>query len=183
MVKFLLFLIVFTLVSKNCLCYFKIFTHYLITWLFIPKILTSYLTALTFYLFILSLRHWHRSNRSDSLKISVVCRKSWRKTLVILRNFIKPPHDFTARKKDMFLSGEKGTFGPSDYTQEALTRPSHRSVYLLLFPFLLGPNIKSKESKRKEDLSIKPRSPVGANPVTSSRFTVSPANDPHLVWC
>lgn len=44
-----------------------------------------------------------------------------------------------------------------------------------------GPNVKSKESKRKEDLSIKPRSPVGANPVTSSRFTVSPANDPHLV--
>ncbi|XP_041650180.1 uncharacterized protein lmtk3 [Cheilinus undulatus] len=45
---------------------------------------------------------------------------------------------------------------------------------------LRGSN-KSKESKRKEDLSIKPRSPVGANPVTSSRFTVSPANDPHLV--
>ncbi|GLD63724.1 uncharacterized protein AKAME5_001531900, partial [Lates japonicus] len=45
---------------------------------------------------------------------------------------------------------------------------------------LHGPNIKSKESKRKEDLSIKPRSPVGANPVTSSRFTVSPADDPHL---
>lgn len=45
-----------------------------------------------------------------------------------------------------------------------------------------GPNIKSKESKRKEDLSIKPRSPMGTNPVTSSRFTVSPANDPHLVW-
>ncbi|XP_044064052.1 uncharacterized protein lmtk3 isoform X2 [Siniperca chuatsi] len=43
-----------------------------------------------------------------------------------------------------------------------------------------GPNMKSKESKRKDDLSIKPRSPVGANPVTSSRFTVSPANDPHL---
>ncbi|XP_071326945.1 uncharacterized protein lmtk3 [Trachinotus anak] len=46
---------------------------------------------------------------------------------------------------------------------------------------LHGPNIKSKESKRKEDLSIKPRSPVGANPVMSSRFTVSPADDPHLV--
>ncbi|XP_034554039.1 uncharacterized protein LOC117823089 [Notolabrus celidotus] len=46
---------------------------------------------------------------------------------------------------------------------------------------LRGPNIKSKESKRKEDFSIKPRSSVGANPVTSSRFTVSPANDPHLV--
>ncbi|KAM9309993.1 uncharacterized protein lmtk3 [Pholidichthys leucotaenia] len=40
---------------------------------------------------------------------------------------------------------------------------------------------KSKESKRREDLSIKPRSPVGANPVTSSRFTVCPADDPHLV--
>ncbi|XP_026227628.1 uncharacterized protein si:dkey-40m6.8 isoform X2 [Anabas testudineus] len=46
---------------------------------------------------------------------------------------------------------------------------------------LHGPNIKSKEVKKKEDLSIKPRSPVGANPVTSSRFTVSPADDPHLV--
>ncbi|KAF6739725.1 Serine/threonine-protein kinase LMTK3 [Oryzias melastigma] len=40
---------------------------------------------------------------------------------------------------------------------------------------------KSKEAKRKEDLSIKPRSPVGAGPGTSSRFTVSPADDPHLV--
>ncbi|XP_020502385.2 uncharacterized protein lmtk3 isoform X2 [Labrus bergylta] len=46
---------------------------------------------------------------------------------------------------------------------------------------LRGPNSKSRDSKRKEELSIKPRSPVGANPVTSSRFTVSPANDPHLV--
>ncbi|XP_068179764.1 uncharacterized protein lmtk3 [Antennarius striatus] len=45
---------------------------------------------------------------------------------------------------------------------------------------LRGQIIKSKDSKRKEDLSIKPRS-VGANLVTSSRFTVSPANDPHLV--
>ncbi|XP_031708798.1 uncharacterized protein lmtk3 isoform X2 [Anarrhichthys ocellatus] len=44
---------------------------------------------------------------------------------------------------------------------------------------LRGSNIKSKDSKRKEDLSIKPRSPVGAKTVTSSRFTVSPANDPH----
>ncbi|XP_068425068.1 uncharacterized protein lmtk3 isoform X2 [Clinocottus analis] len=45
---------------------------------------------------------------------------------------------------------------------------------------LRGPNIKSKESRRKEDFSIKPRSPAGAKAVTSSRFTVSPANDPHL---
>lgn len=50
-----------------------------------------------------------------------------------------------------------------------------------LFCLPSGPNVKSKESKRKEDLS-KSRSPVGANPVTSSRFTVSPASDPHLVW-
>lgn len=51
---------------------------------------------------------------------------------------------------------------------------------LILFPS--GTNTKSKEVKRKEDLSLKPRSHVGTNPVTSSRFTVSPANDPHLVW-
>lgn len=51
----------------------------------------------------------------------------------------------------------------------------------LWFVSLSGP--KGKESKRKDNLSIKPRSPVGANPVTSSRFTVSPADDPHLVWC
>lgn len=50
-----------------------------------------------------------------------------------------------------------------------------------LFCLPSGPNVKSKESKRKEDLS-KSRSPVGANPVSSSRFTVSPASDPHLVW-
>ncbi|KAM9406069.1 uncharacterized protein lmtk3 isoform 2-T2 [Salvelinus alpinus] len=46
---------------------------------------------------------------------------------------------------------------------------------------LHGANSKGKDSKRKGDLSVKPRSPVGANPVTSSRFTVSPADDPHLV--
>ncbi|KAL0985182.1 hypothetical protein UPYG_G00153830 [Umbra pygmaea] len=46
---------------------------------------------------------------------------------------------------------------------------------------LHGANSKGKDSKRKGDLSIKPRSAVGANPVTSSRFTVSPADDPHLV--
>ncbi|XP_029959646.1 serine/threonine-protein kinase LMTK3-like [Salarias fasciatus] len=46
---------------------------------------------------------------------------------------------------------------------------------------LHGPHVKSKESRRKDDLSIKPRSPVGGGPVTSSRFTVSPADDPHLV--
>lgn len=38
-----------------------------------------------------------------------------------------------------------------------------------------GPNAKSKASKRKEEYSVKPRSPVG----TSSRFTVSPAEDSH----
>lgn len=53
-------------------------------------------------------------------------------------------------------------------------------IFFFLFP---SGNIKSKESKRKEDLSIKPRSSVGAKHVSSSRFTVSPANDPHLAWC
>ncbi|XP_034030581.1 serine/threonine-protein kinase LMTK3-like isoform X2 [Thalassophryne amazonica] len=43
---------------------------------------------------------------------------------------------------------------------------------------LHGANAKSKESKRKEDLPVKPRTPVGVSPVTSSRFTVSPADDP-----
>ncbi|KAK7886290.1 hypothetical protein WMY93_025911 [Mugilogobius chulae] len=43
-----------------------------------------------------------------------------------------------------------------------------------------GPNAKRKDSKRKEEYSIKPRSPLGTNTVTSSRFTVSPADDPHL---
>lgn len=52
---------------------------------------------------------------------------------------------------------------------------------LTSFVFVSGANIKSKDSKRKEDLSIKPRSPVGTNPVTPSRFTVSPADDSHLV--
>nr|XP_057940229.1 uncharacterized protein lmtk3 isoform X2 [Doryrhamphus excisus] len=40
---------------------------------------------------------------------------------------------------------------------------------------------KSKDSKRKEDSSVKARAPGGGtNLVTSSRFTVSPAKDPHL---
>ncbi|XP_054637632.1 uncharacterized protein lmtk3 [Dunckerocampus dactyliophorus] len=41
---------------------------------------------------------------------------------------------------------------------------------------------KSKDSKRKEDSSVKARAPGGGtNLVTSSRFTVSPAKDPHMV--
>lgn len=63
---------------------------------------------------------------------------------------------------------------------EAKVVPNGNILFCSIFS--AGPNIKSKESKRKEDFSIKLRSPVGANPVTSSRFTVSPASDPHLVW-
>ncbi|CAL9705648.1 unnamed protein product [Knipowitschia caucasica] len=44
-----------------------------------------------------------------------------------------------------------------------------------------GPNSKRRDSKRKEEYSVKPRSPLGTNSVTSSRFTVSPADDPHTV--
>lgn len=43
-----------------------------------------------------------------------------------------------------------------------------------------GPNAKSKDSKKKEEYSVKHRSPMGSNAVTSSRFTVSPADDSHL---
>ncbi|XP_028325523.1 uncharacterized protein lmtk3 isoform X2 [Gouania willdenowi] len=46
---------------------------------------------------------------------------------------------------------------------------------------LRGPHGKSKDSKRKDDLTIKPRSPVATSPVSASRFTVSPADDRHLV--
>ncbi|XP_023254479.1 uncharacterized protein LOC111648961 [Seriola lalandi dorsalis] len=68
----------------------------------------------------------------------------------------------------------------NELSNSAPTSPASVSVKSTKLD-LHGPNIKSKESKRKEDLSIKPRSPVGANPVMSSRFTVSPADDPHLV--
>uniref|UniRef100_A0A8C6SWC1 non-specific serine/threonine protein kinase n=1 Tax=Neogobius melanostomus TaxID=47308 RepID=A0A8C6SWC1_9GOBI len=43
-----------------------------------------------------------------------------------------------------------------------------------------GPNAKSKDSKRKEDYSVRPRKPLGKNAVSSSRFTVSPADDSHM---
>ncbi|KAM4736306.1 uncharacterized protein lmtk3 [Anableps anableps] len=67
----------------------------------------------------------------------------------------------------------------NELSNSAPTSPGSVSVKSSKLDFH-GPN-KSKESKRKEDLSIKPRSPVGGGPVTSSRFTVSPADDPHLV--
>ncbi|XP_018593913.2 uncharacterized protein lmtk3 [Scleropages formosus] len=43
---------------------------------------------------------------------------------------------------------------------------------------ILGASV--SQSRGSGDLSVTPRSP-GANPVTPSRFTVSPAHDPHLV--
>ncbi|MEQ2264954.1 hypothetical protein XENORESO_000221, partial [Xenotaenia resolanae] len=67
----------------------------------------------------------------------------------------------------------------NELSNSAPTSPGSVSVKNSKLDFH-GPN-KSKESKRKEDLSIKLRSPVIGGPVTSSRFTVSPANDPHLV--
>ncbi|KAM8870963.1 uncharacterized protein lmtk3 isoform 2-T2 [Spinachia spinachia] len=68
----------------------------------------------------------------------------------------------------------------SELSSSAPTSPAPVSVKSTKLD-LRRPNIKSKELKRKEDLSLKPRSPAGAKSVTSSRFTVSPANDPHLV--
>ncbi|KAL6109398.1 lmtk3 [Pungitius sinensis] len=68
----------------------------------------------------------------------------------------------------------------SELSSSAPTSPAPVSVKSTKLD-LRRPSIKSKELKRKEDLSLKPRSPAGAKSVTSSRFTVSPANDPHLV--
>ncbi|KAM9353479.1 uncharacterized protein lmtk3 [Symphorus nematophorus] len=107
-----------------------------------------------------------------------------------LRSLLKSPKEPMDREKDrgrnvsffddvtIYLFDQETP--TNELSTSAPTSPSPVSVKSTKLD-LRGPNIKSKESKRKEDLSIKPRSPVGANPVTSSRFTVSPANDPHLV--
>uniref|UniRef100_UPI0037E7AD3E uncharacterized protein lmtk3 n=1 Tax=Semicossyphus pulcher TaxID=241346 RepID=UPI0037E7AD3E len=107
-----------------------------------------------------------------------------------LRSLLKSPKEPMDREKDrgrnvsffddvtIYLFDQETP--TNELSNSAPTTPAPVSVKSSKLD-LRGPNIKSKESKRKEDLSIKPRSPVGANQVTSSRFTVSPANDPHLV--
>ncbi|XP_076592778.1 uncharacterized protein lmtk3 isoform X1 [Chaetodon auriga] len=107
-----------------------------------------------------------------------------------LRSLLKSPKEPMDREKDrgrnvsffddvtIYLFDQETP--TNELSNSAPTSPNPVSVKSTKLD-LRGPNIKNKESKRKEDLSIKPRSPVGANPVTSSRFTVSPANDPHLV--
>ncbi|XP_029306990.1 uncharacterized protein lmtk3 isoform X2 [Cottoperca gobio] len=107
-----------------------------------------------------------------------------------LRSLLKSPKEPMDREKDRgrnvsffddvtiyLFDQETPTY---ELSSSAPTSPAPVSVKNTKLD-LRGPNIKSKDSKRKEDLSIKPRSSVGAKPVTSSRFTVSPANDPHLV--
>nr|XP_046256120.1 uncharacterized protein lmtk3 [Scatophagus argus] len=107
-----------------------------------------------------------------------------------LRSLLKSPKESMDREKDrgrnvsffddvtIYLFDQETP--TNELSTSAPTSPAPVSVKSTKLD-LRGPNVKGKESKRKEDLSIKPRSPVGANPVTSSRFTVSPANDPHLV--
>ncbi|KAI3361088.1 hypothetical protein L3Q82_013287 [Scortum barcoo] len=107
-----------------------------------------------------------------------------------LRSLLKSPKEPMDREKDrgrnvsffddvtIYLFDQETP--TNELSNSAPTSPAPVSVKSTKLD-LRGSNIKSKESKRKEDLSLKPRSPVGANPVTSSRFTVSPANDPHLV--
>ncbi|KAM3613699.1 uncharacterized protein V6R79_003761 [Siganus canaliculatus] len=107
-----------------------------------------------------------------------------------LRSLLKSPKEATDREKDrgrnvsffddvtIYLFDQETP--TNELSTSAPTNPTPVSVKNTKLD-LRGSNVKSKESKRKEDLSIKARSPVGANPVTSSRFTVSPANDPHLV--
>ncbi|XP_031155294.1 uncharacterized protein si:dkey-40m6.8 isoform X1 [Sander lucioperca] len=105
-----------------------------------------------------------------------------------LRSLLKSPKEPMDREKDrgrnvsffddvtIYLFDQETP--TNELSSSAPTSPAPVSVKSTKLD-LRGPNIKSKESKRKEDLSIKPRSPVGAKP--SSRFTVSPANDPHMV--
>ncbi|XP_038567211.1 uncharacterized protein si:dkey-40m6.8 isoform X2 [Micropterus salmoides] len=107
-----------------------------------------------------------------------------------LRSLLKSPKEPMDREKDrgrnvsffddvtIYLFDQETP--TNELSSSAPTSPAPVSVKSTKLD-LRGQNTKSKESKRKDDLSIKPRSPVGANPVTSSRFTVSPANDPHLV--
>ncbi|XP_037639826.1 uncharacterized protein si:dkey-40m6.8 isoform X1 [Sebastes umbrosus] len=107
-----------------------------------------------------------------------------------LRSLLKSPKEPMDREKDrgrnvsffddvtIYLFDQETP--TNELSNSAPTSPAPVSVKSTKLD-LRGPNMKSKESKRKEDLSIKPRSTVGAKPVTSSRFTVSPANDPHLV--
>nr|XP_008300607.1 PREDICTED: uncharacterized protein LOC103372685 [Stegastes partitus] len=107
-----------------------------------------------------------------------------------LRSLLKSPKEAADRERDRgrnvsffddvtiyLFDQETPTNELSSSTPTSPASVSVRNTKLDLH----GPNVRSKESKRKDDLSIKPRSPVGANPVTSSRFTVSPADDPHLV--
>nr|XP_043890369.1 uncharacterized protein lmtk3 isoform X1 [Solea senegalensis] len=106
-----------------------------------------------------------------------------------LRSLLKSPKEPMDREKDrgrnvsffddvtVYLFDQETP--TNELSNSAPTTPA--SVSVKSTKFLHGPNSKSKEAKRKEDLSLKPRSHVGANAVTSSRFTVSPADDPHLV--
>ncbi|XP_041844576.1 uncharacterized protein lmtk3 isoform X2 [Melanotaenia boesemani] len=106
-----------------------------------------------------------------------------------LRSLLKSPKEPLERERDrgrnvsffddvtIYLFDQETP--TNELSSSAPTSPASVSVKSSKLD-LHGPN-KSKESKRKDDFSVKPRSPVGANPVTSSRFTVSPANDPHLV--
>ncbi|KAM3873218.1 LOW QUALITY PROTEIN: uncharacterized protein lmtk3 [Diretmus argenteus] len=107
-----------------------------------------------------------------------------------LRSLLKSPKEPMDREKDrgrnvsffddvtVYLFDQETP--TNELSSSAPTSPAPVSGKSTKFD-LHGANNKGKDSKRKEDLSIKPRSPVGANPVTSSRFTVSPADDPHLV--
>ncbi|XP_076010860.1 uncharacterized protein LOC143003941 [Genypterus blacodes] len=107
-----------------------------------------------------------------------------------LRSLLKSPKEPTDRERDrgrnvsFFDDVTVYLFDQETPTNElgtsAPTSPAPVSVKSTKLD-LHGAHIKSKDSKRKEDLSIKPRSPMGTNPVTPSRFTVSPADDSHLV--
>ncbi|XP_008320881.1 uncharacterized protein LOC103387854 isoform X2 [Cynoglossus semilaevis] len=107
-----------------------------------------------------------------------------------LRSLLKSPKEPMDREKDrgrnvsffddvtIYLFDQETP--TNELSMSASTSPTPVSVKSSKLD-LHGPNSKSKETKRKDGLALKPRSTVGANPVTSSRFTVSPADEPHLV--
>lgn len=54
------------------------------------------------------------------------------------------------------------------------------STLILLLYFFSGAS--SHKAAKSKDRVVKSRSPTGVTSGSSSRFTVSPADDPHLVW-
>ncbi len=76
-------------------------------------------------------------------------------------------------------------FSRNDYNLGliCITQITYDHIFCFIFffcPFFSG-SVSHKSSKSKDHV-VKPRSPSGVTSGSSSRFTVSPADDPHLMW-